>query len=64
MPIDVTASKKIESVEDLILGGIPHRLLDTDKVARVLALAVWARPVKIVSHRTLYAGMSGLKSTM
>jgi hypothetical protein len=51
MPVDVAASKKTESVNGLVLGRKPHGPLDTDKVTGIFAPAVWARPMKIVSHR-------------
>jgi len=53
MPVNVAASKKTESIHGLVFGRKPHRLLDTDKVTGVLAPAVWARPMEIVSHHTL-----------
>ena len=53
VPISVAASKKNQSVRGLILGRKPRRLVDTNKVAGVLAPAVWARPMEIVSHHTL-----------
>ena len=56
VPVDVAASKKTRSVRDLILGRKPHGPLNTNKVASVLAPAVWARSIEIVSHHTLYAG--------
>ena len=43
MPADVAASKKTVSVRDLVLGREPHGPLNTNKVAGVLASAVWAR---------------------
>jgi hypothetical protein len=52
-PVDIAARKQIESIEDLVLGRIPHGPLDPDKVAGVLAPAVWTGPVKIVNHLTL-----------
>jgi hypothetical protein len=55
MSVDVAASKKTASVRDLVLGRKPHGPLDTNKVASVLAPAVWARSIEIVSHRTLSA---------
>jgi len=53
--VDVPASKKTASVRDLVLGRKPHGPLNTNEVASVLAPAVWARPIEIVSHRTLSA---------
>jgi hypothetical protein len=53
VPVGVVASKKNQSVRGLVLGRKPHGLLDTDKVTGVLAPAVWARPMEIVSHHTL-----------
>ena len=63
MPVDVAASKKIASVRDLVLGRKPHGLLNTNKIAGVLAPAVWARSIEIVGHHTLYAGVWFEKST-
>ena len=48
----VTASG---SVTQLVLGRKPHGPLNTNEVASVLAPAVWARSIEIVSHRTLSA---------
>ena len=53
VPVGVVASKKNQSVRGLVLGRKPHGLLDTDKVTGVLAPAVWARLMEIVSHHTL-----------
>jgi len=53
VPVEVAASKKTESVRGLVLGRKPYGILDTDKVAGVLAPAVWACPMKIVGHHTL-----------
>jgi hypothetical protein len=50
MPVNVAASKKTESIHGLVFGRKPHRLLDTDKVTGVLAPAVWARPIELISH--------------
>jgi hypothetical protein len=50
MPVNVAASKNTESIHGLVFGREPHRLLDTDKVTGVLAPAVWARPIELVSH--------------
>ena len=40
VPVGVAASKKNQSVPGLVFGRKPHGLLDTDKVAGVLAPAV------------------------
>ena len=53
VPVGVAASKKNQSVPGLVFGRKPHGLLDTDKVAGVLAPAVWACPMEVVSHHTL-----------
>ena len=53
VPVGIAASKKNQSVRGLVLGRKPHGLLNTDKVTGVLAPAVWARPMEIVSHHTL-----------
>jgi hypothetical protein len=53
VPVSVAASKKNQSVRGLVLGRKPHGLLDTDKVAGVLAPAVWACPMEIARHHTL-----------
>ena len=64
VPINVAASKETATFRGFVLGRIPSGLLDTDKVAGVLAPAVWARLLKIFSHLTLNGGMFGLKSAM
>jgi hypothetical protein len=59
MPVNVAASKKTESIHGLVFGRKPHRLLDTDKVTGVLAPAVWARPIELVSHNiTVMPGLA------
>ena len=52
MPVDVAASKKTASVRDLVLGRKPHGPLDTNKVASVLAPAMWARSIgsSVIAH--------------
>jgi hypothetical protein len=61
VPVGIAASKKNQSVRGLVLGRKPHGLLDTDKEAGVLARAVWACPMEIARHHTLYCRGSGLK---
>jgi hypothetical protein len=61
MPVDVAASKKTASVR--VLGRKPHGLLNTNKIAGVLAPAVWTRSIEVVGHHTLYAGVWFEKST-
>jgi hypothetical protein len=51
MPVDVAASKKAESIKGFVLGRKPYGPLDTDKISGIFAPAVWARPMKILSHR-------------
>ena len=59
MPVNVAASKKTETVHGLVFGRKPHRLLYTDKVIGVLAPAVWARPIDLVSHKiTVMPGLA------
>jgi len=53
VPINVAASKETATFQGFVLSRIPSGLLDTDKVAGILAPAVWARPMKIFSHLTL-----------
>jgi hypothetical protein len=59
MPVNVAASKKTETVHGLVFGRKPHRLLYTDKVTGVLAPAMWARPIDLVSHKiTVMPGLA------